>query len=271
MKRFVSIAFLVVMAALFAFPIVVTVVSSFMSPAELSEVFSEGGSIRLIPKMVSLNAYSDLLFSGSEYLRMFWNSLFIALATALGSTVVGLIVGYALAKCKFRGKDILRYLYIVIMMMPFQVTLLSNYILVRRLSLYNTLWSLIIPGIFAPMAVFLVSQFIRGISNDEIEAATLETTSPITVLAHVVAPRVYPALLAAFLMSFAEAWNMVEQPLIYLSDESLYPLSLALNSMQSGNMSVAFAGSVMYMLPIILLYRIFEEELIQGLSASRFR
>lgn len=271
MKRIISAAFLIIMAALFAFPIIITVISSFMSSAELSEVFSEGGSIRLIPRMVSLKAYSELLFSGSEYLRMFWNSLFIALTTALGSALVGLTVGYVLAKCSFRGRDILRYLYIVIMMMPFQVTLLSNYILVRRLNLYNTVWSLIVPGVFAPMAVFLVSQFIRGIPNEEIEAATLETTSPIRVLTHVVAPRVYPALLAAFLMSFAEAWNMVEQPLIYLSDQSLYPLSLALNSMQGGNTSIAFAGSVMYMLPIILLYRIFEEELIQGLSASRFR
>ena len=271
MKKLISIAFLVIMAALFAFPIVITAISSFMSTSELAEVFSEGGSIRLIPKMISLNAYSELLFSGSEYLRMFWNSLFIALTTALGSTFVGLIVGYVLAKCRFRGREILRYLYIVIMMMPFQVTLLSNYILVRRLSLYDTMWSMIIPGIFAPMAVFLVSQFIRGIPDDEIEAATLETTSPIRVLIHVVAPRVYPALLAAFLMSFAEAWNMVEQPLIYLSDESMYPLSLALNSVDSGDISIAFAGSVMYMLPIILLYRIFEEELIQGLSASRFR
>lgn len=270
MKKVLRMVFLITMALLFAFPILVTILNSFMSPAELDEVFASGGSLRLIPRMFTLDAYADLLFSGGVYLRMFWNSLLIALAIAVGSTVIGLIVGYVLAKCRFHGKDLLRYLYIVIMMMPFQVTLLPNYIMIRNLGLYNTTWALIVPGIFAPLSVFLISQFLRGMPQEEIEAATLETSSPLRVLIHVVAPRVYPGLLAGFLLAFAEAWNMVEQPLILLRDSSLYPLSLALNAMKSSSLSVSFAGSVLYMLPIFLLYRLFEEELIQGLGSAKF-
>ncbi|MEF9895210.1 MAG: carbohydrate ABC transporter permease [Clostridia bacterium] len=271
MKKALRMALLIVLAAVFLSPVVITLTGSFMGQAELGQVFSgKTASLRLIPRKATLNGYCELLFAGGKYLGMFWNSVLLAAAISLGSTVVGLVVGYVLAKRKFRGRDALRFLYIVMMMMPFQVTLLPNYIMLKQMSLYNTNWALILPGVFAPFGVFLMSQFIRSMSDEMIEAATLETNSPIKVLAHIVAPMVYPGLLALFLLSFADAWNMVEQPLILLQDTWKYPLSLALNNMREGDMSISFAGAVLYMLPVVFLYRIFEEELIEGLSVAKF-
>lgn len=261
--------FLVAMAALFVMPIIITVTSSFMSPGELNKVYG-GGSIRLVPRQATLDAYGDILFSGGAYLRMFWNSILLALVIALGETFVGLIVGYAITKVRFRGGEIMRFLYILVMMMPFQVTLLPNYIIIKRLGLYNTHWALIIPAIFAPMGVFLMSQYMRRMPADEIEAAMMDTNSPLRLLVHIVVPKVRHALVAFFLLGFAEAWNMVEQPLIMLTDETLYPLSLVLNSSKTVNSSIAFAGSTLYILPIVFLYFMFDESLIDGLGLTRF-
>lgn len=271
MKKMLNMTWLVMLAALFIFPVLITLVSSFMGTAELSQVFEKQDTIvRLIPMKITLNSYYELLFASGKYLSMFWHSVLLAVTIAVGSVIVALAVGYVLAKCRFRGRDALRFVYIVVMMMPFQVTLLPNYIVLKQMGLYNTNWALILPGVFVPFGVFLLGQFMRSMPDEMIEAVTLETNSPIRVLIHVVAPMVYPGLLALFLLSFADAWNMVEQPLILLEDTWRYPLSLALNSMHGSDIAVAFAGSVLYMLPVILLYWLFEDELIQGLSVAKF-
>ena len=261
---------LILGAIFFAAPIIIIIVGSFMTSGELASIFSSGKfSVILIPAKVSLNGYFDLLFSSDEYLAMFWNSVFIAFSIASGNVVISLLVGYALAKIKFKGCGVLIYIYIVVMMMPFQVTLLPNYLMLRAMNLYNTNWALIIPGILSPFGVFMLTQFLRGMPDEMLEAAVLETSSTSQLMFHIVAPMVYPGLLALLLLSFAEAWNMVEQPLILMQDEWRYPLSLAVNNMQSDNMAMAFAGSVLYMAPMILLYQVFEEELIKGLSIRK--
>lgn len=267
LKRFV----LTLAGFVFFAPIFLTLIFSFMGKSELAQMFQTGGKgIHFLPWKVTLNGYYELLFSGGEYLGMFWNSILLATAIAVGNTLVGLVVGYVLAKCKFRGRSMLRFIYIVVMMMPFQVTLLPNYIILRQTGLFNTVWALILPGIFSPFGVFLLSQFIRGMSDEMIDAISLETNSPVKLLVHMVVPMVYPGLLALFLLSFADAWNMVEQPLILLQDRWRYPLSLALNSINSSHLSIAFAGAILYILPIVFLYRLFDEELITGLSTVKF-
>ncbi|MEA4999581.1 MAG: carbohydrate ABC transporter permease [Candidatus Limiplasma sp.] len=269
-KAFITVG-LAIAAVVFLLPVFITFTSSFMGLTELTQLYEQHSVwMRLIPMKVTLNGYYELLFASGSYLSMFWNSMLVATAISVGNVFVALLVGYVLAKVPFRGRDSLRFMYIAMMMMPFQVTLLPNYIIVKQLGLYNTIWALILPGMFAPFGVFLLSQFLRGISDEMVEAAVLETNSPIQILVQVVAPMVYPGLLALFLLSFSEAWNMVEQPLILLQDSWRYPLSLVLNNVQGANLAVAFAGSVLYMLPVVLLYRMFEEELFQGLSVAKF-
>lgn len=271
MKKWIRMILLGVLAVMFAVPVLLTAINSFMTGAEITQVYEKHTAlVRLIPIKATLSGYYELLFAGTQYLDMFWNSVLLAVSIAAGNALVSLVVGYALAKCRFRGRDALRFLYIVVMMMPFQVTLLPNYIMLKAMRLFNTNWALILPGVSAPFGVFLLSQFLRGMPDDIVEAVMLETNSPVRMLTQVVAPMVYPGLLALVLLSFAEAWNMVEQPLILLQDEWRYPLSLALNGTRGGNPAIAFAGSALYMLPVVFLYRLFEEELIQGLSVAKF-
>ena len=261
----------IILASVFGLPVIATIACSFMGSSELNEmIVNRGASLHLIPLKATLSGYYELLFAGGTYLGMFWNSLYIATSVAIGNAVVGLIVGYALAKTHFRGRNKLLFIYILVMMMPYQVTLLPNFMIIKKLGIFNTVWALILPGIFSPFGVFMLTQFMRLMPNEVVDAAKMETNSALKVLAYVVAPIAFPGLVALFVMSFADAWNMVEQPLIMLRDTWRYPLSLALNDMHGNdNVIVSFSGAVLYMLPVILLFRLFEEELIQGMSVAK--
>ena len=256
------------LAILFAFPMIIMLCSSFMSDAELSTVFGEG-ILRLIPYEVTAAGYFKLLFASFAFISSFWNSILIALVITLVQTSLSFLAAFTLAKFQFRGKRMLLYLYMIMMMMPFQVTLLPNYIMARWMNLYNTWWALILPGAFTPFSVFLLYQFIRKSLPDEVIKATLiETSSPWVMLFRVVLPIVRPGVVSAAVLAFADAWNMIEQPMILLKDEWKYPLSLVLSN-NSGSMSVSFAGAVLYVLPMLLVYFAVEDELMQGVSQMR--
>ena len=238
LKRALATLLLAAVALAFALPMVIMLCASFMGDAELSVVFGSG-ALRLIPYEATLSGYFNLLFASQTYISTFWNSLLIALAITLSQALFALVAAFTLAKFRFRGKRLVLYLYVIMMMMPFQVTLLPNYLMARWMNLYNTWWALLLPGAFTPFLVFLLYQFIRKSLPDEVvEAAAL---------------------------AFADGWNMVEQPMILLRDEWRYPLSLVLSN-HSGSLSVSFAGAVLYVLPMVLVYFAVEDELIQGVS-----
>lgn len=256
------------LAILFAFPMIIMLCSSFMSDPELNTIFGEG-IVRLIPYEVTVDGYFKLLFASFTYISSFWNSILIALVIMIVQTSLSFLAAFTLAKFHFRGKRLLLYLYMIMMMMPFQVTLLPNYIMARWMNLYNTWWALILPGAFTPFSVFLLYQFIRKSLPDEVIKATLiETSSPWVMLFRVVLPIVRPGVVSAAVLAFADAWNMIEQPMILLKDEWKYPLSLVLSN-NSGSMSVSFAGAVLYVLPMLLVYFAVEDELMQGVSKMR--
>ena len=238
LKRALATILLAAVALAFALPMVIMLCASFMGDAELSAVFGSG-ALRLIPYEATLSGYFNLLFASQTYISTFWNSLLIALAITLSQALFALVAAFTLAKFRFRGKRLVLYLYVIMMMMPFQVTLLPNYLMARWMNLYNTWWALLLPGAFTPFSVFLLYQFIRKSLPDEVvEAAAL---------------------------AFADGWNMVEQPMILLRDEWRYPLSLVLSN-HSGSLSVSFAGAVLYVLSMVLVYFAVEDELIQGVS-----
>jgi multiple sugar transport system permease protein len=155
------------------------------------------------------------------------------------------------------------------MMMPFQVTLLPNYIQARFLGIYDTYWAIILPGVFAPFGVFLLRQFMRYIPDEFIEAVSLESQSVADILRIAIIPALKPGIIALAVLSFAESWNMVEQPLVLMEDSLRYPLSIALNSIIERSTNVAFAGSVIFMIPIVILYCYFDEHIFKGIGNLR--
>jgi multiple sugar transport system permease protein len=269
--------FLIVLAGLFILPVLFTLVGSLMSEVEVTarfgeqgEVFGRSRGLSLIPDKVTLSQFYELLIENFSYLGMFWHSVFYALLITVGANLVIIPLAYVFAKIKFKGANALFFLYLVTMMMPFQTTLLPIYIVLSRTGLLNTQWALILPSIFAPLGVFLLRQFMRGIPDELIEAASLETNSIFKLLTRIIIPLSKNGLIAMNILIFAEAWNMVEQPLLFLDDTTKYPLSAAMNGIMSGNLSVAFAGSVLFLAPVVVLYLCFEEQIVGGLETFKW-
>jgi len=255
-----------ILTAAFLLPLLMMFLSSFMTGGELEVIYETDEHFRWIPYKVTLEGYWRLLFASETYIATFWNSMLIALASVFLHAVVSVIAGYALARGRFRGRTTLFFLYVLIMLMPFQVTLLPNYIMAKDLGIYNTWLALILPSAFAPLGVFLVRQFVINMPDDILQAAYLDTSSNLRILRSIVAPNIWPGILTVAILAFAECWNMVEQPLILIEDEWLYPLSMQLNSLDGASMAIRFPGAVFYVVPAVLLYFIFENELVDGVT-----
>ncbi len=295
LKNFV----ITLIALIFIFPLIATIADSFLSINEVNETYKyvlnktngennfgnnaqisgndsdkdkeKKVSIKLIPNQISIEQYYQTLIENYDYIKMFWNSVKISLLISILTFLVAFPQSYAFAKIKFKGSNLIFFIYIIVMMMPFQVTLLPNYLLLRWMNLLNTHKALILPAAFSPFGVFLLTQFMKYVPNDTIDSFKLESNSILRLFYHIIAPAVKPGIIALLVLVFAESWNMVEQPLIFLKDEFLYPLSLALNgSTLSNTLGAPFAGAVLYVIPIITLYFYFEEEIIAGFSNWKF-
>lgn len=272
-------AFLGMMALVILFPVVLTVTNSFMSEDEIGrhyEALSGGESasareyadIRLIPETATLSQFGEVLLKRPKFLLHFWNSVKLTLPIIAGQAVVGTLAGFAFAKLAFPGRDKLFFVYLITMLMPFQVTLVPNYLVADKLGLLNGYGAIVLPGIFASFGVFLMRQFMAGVPDAYLEAAKIDGAGPFRAFLHIVLPLAQPGIAALCLLSFVDNWNMVEQPLLFLTDPVSQPLSVYLANIAEGARGVAFAASALYMTPIVLFFLYGEEYLVEGIQMS---
>lgn len=234
-------------------PIIFTVVKSFTPNAP----------------QIKFTGYYDFFIWKPLYLQAFLNSVLIAGTASIGSAVIALFASYVFAKVKFKGREILFYLYVIAMMMPFQVTLLPQYIVSKRLFLYDTPAALILPGIFTPFAVFLLTQIAKTIPDYLIEAARLETNSTFKILLKIVFPQMKTGIICLLVLNFTEYWNMVAEPLVLMETVSKYPLSIRIPEMLAKNDTGAVAASVVFLILPLLLYLFFKDEISYGLKGYK--
>ena len=277
---------LVTFAFLFLFPTVFTITNSFMSTTEISanygKIFTglgisgDGGrvfiadkvNLQLIPDRVSFSQYATVLLKSPEYLLKFWNSIIYVLPIVIFQLVVAAGASYCFARVETKFRSIVFFMYIILMLMPYQVTLVPNYIVMDKLSLMNTRWAIILPGIFSPFSVFILTKFMRRIPNAVVEAAKLDGASEWQIFTLIYMPLCRSTLYSVAILVFIDYWNMVEQPLILLADQELYPLSVFLSKINEGDTGIALAIAVIYMVPPVLLFLYSEDYLIDGIAYS---
>jgi multiple sugar transport system permease protein len=280
----VKLSLLLALAALILFPVVLTVTNAFMSEREISHHYgalessedsmadnimpTERVTIRWIPETATLEAFGDVLFSRPKFLTLFWNSVRLTAPIVFGQTAVGTLAAYAFAKLAFPGRDKLFFLYVLTMLMPFQVTLVPNYLVAEKLGMLHSYGAIIWPGMFAAFGVFLMRQFAAGIPDPYLEAARIDGAGYFRSFRYIVLPLVRPGMTALMLLAFADNWNMVEQPLLFLTEPFRQPLSVYLAQIANGERGVAFASSVLYMTPMVLLFLYGEEQLVEGIQRS---
>ena len=280
LKGLIKYIILLCISAALLFPVVYMLANSFMSSREVMENYSavsgaaveEGNTpeitFSLIPEKVSFMQYYNVLLRKPRFLFMFWNSVIVTLPIMLGQIVVATMAAYAFAKLKFPFSDKIFYIYIIVMMMPYQVTLVPNYIILDRTGLIGSYWSIILPGVFSTFGVFLLRQFMINIPDDYCEAAKIDGAGYWKSLTSILLPQCKGAIASLAILVFIDNWNMVEQPLVFLKDETMHPLSIFLSRINSEDMGIAFACGILYMFPTLLIFLYGENYFIEGIELS---
>lgn len=283
MKTFIHHRHWVLQTVLFAIavilllPILLTLLYSFFSPAEIRSHLLLRGSldkntwmpILLRPQVVSVAQYYRVLLEDSGILQRFLCSCFYAFAILLGQAMFVPSLAYSLSAFRFRGRSVIFFLLILLMLLPFQVTMVPNILMLRTMNLLDTVGAVILPMWFSPFYIFLIRQYMVGIPHELYEAAQLDGAGTIYCYTHIALPASKPVIGAAAALSFADIWNMVEQPMTFLTTrDDLQPLSTIFNQLIDNPSGMEFAGAVLYMLPALFVYLFFQEDIVTGIQLT---
>lgn len=215
---------------------------------------------------VTLESYYQVFLGQSQYHLRFWKSLGLSVCIAAGQLVVSVLAGFSFAKCRYREKGVLFFLLMVLMIMPLQVTLVPNYIMLDEMGLLDTYYALVLPMIFVPLGTFIMTQSFRSVPNEVIEAARLDGCGTLGVIWRVALPMNQSGLVCTLLLSFLDGWNMVEQPLVYLKEVTKYPMAVALASAPPENAGIQLVCCIFVVLPPLFLFAYFNRELVEGIA-----
>lgn len=249
---------LIIITAVVLFPVVYMLACSFMSNSQVSNMLDftsqEYKGLSIIPDMATLEQYYQVFFRRPEYLLKFWNSVIITFPTVIAQVIVSSLAAFAFAKLKFPGRDKLFFVYIVLLILPLQVTLVPNYIVLDNLNLLNNFLAVILPGTFSAFGICLLRQSMKYISAASIEAARIDGASYFKIFTNIMLPQIKGGLITLTLLCFIDNWNVVEQPLIFFDDSAMYPLSIGLSDISNSDYGIVFACGVMFMIPALLIY-----------------
>ena len=267
------------LAILLLLPLVLTLIYSFCSPAEIKEFMGTRNQygkqlmeIKLSPEMFSLDQYWRVLIRDTSILRYYFNSIMYTVAILLGQAVVIPMLAYALSRFSFRGRDVIAFAVIVLLLLPFQVTMVPTVLTLRSIGLMDTMWAIILPSLASPFYVFLLRQSMVGIPGELFEAAQIDGAGPIRCYFHIALPVSKAIIGAAVALSFADCWNMVEQPLVFLPmREDLHPLSVAFHQLSQESTGIEFAGATLYILPALMIYLFFQKDIMTGIQLSEMK
>ncbi|WP_196036999.1 carbohydrate ABC transporter permease [Anaerotruncus colihominis] len=275
LKKGLLLLFLIILAVAVWFPLAFLLGGSFMGTQEVLQKLGpvlgdmKGfASWNLIPQYPTLRPYVELLLDSPQFFVMFWNSVRLTAGVLFGQMIVGVPAAWGFARYDFPGKGALFTLYIVLMLMPFQVTMVSNYLVLNRLSLLDTHMGIILPAVFSTFPVFIMYRFFRGIPRSLIESARLDGASEWQIFWRIGLPLGSAGVMSAMVLSFLECWSMIEQPMTFLKNRSLWPLSLYLPDIAADRAGLALAASVTALIPAILVFLYGQTYLEQGIIAA---
>lgn len=270
---------LLTLAAVFtAAPLVFLLTGTFMGTAEANHMIASalwGGdgyaTWRLIPKYPTLKNVVELLMDSPEFFQMFWNTMKLTVGILMGQLLFGLPGAWGLARYSFCGKKLIYSLYILLMMMPFQVMMLSEYLVLDKTGLNNTLWAVILPGAFSTFPVFLMHCFFSEIPEEIIEAARVDGAGEWQIFRELGIPLGRTGIYSALVLQFLECFSMIEQPMTFLKEKTLWPLALYLPEIKIEDTGFAMCASFVALLPALFVFLGGKDYLEQGIVASALK
>lgn len=278
-------------AILFLMPTVLTIANSFMTSTEISANYgsmlsnmtsdektfiSDNVNLKFIPDKVTFEQYKSVLFKSPDYLLKFWNSVILTVPITFFQIAVAILTSYGFSRYPSKFKSIIFFAYIILMIMPYQVTLVPNFLVADKLGFLEETGNIalkqrlavILPGIFSPFSVFLLTKVMKRVPKSYIEAAKLDGATEFQIMTRIHMPLCKGAIISVIMLVFIDYWNMVEQPLVLMKDSDLHPLSVFLSQINTGDIGLAFAVGVVYMVPTILMFLYGEDYLVEGITAS---
>lgn len=275
MRQELTTILLLLPAVLVCLPVLLLITGSVMGNGELKEclspIFAEElafVSWKLVPNYPTFENYGKLLFLTPQFFVLFWNSIKIVGCILLGQLFMGVPAAWAFAVYKVKGSRALFALYVVLMLLPFQVTMLSSYLVLNRLGMLDTHQAVILPAVFSTFPVFLVYGGFRSIPMQLFEAARIDGAGEFTIFRRIGLPLGKSGLLSAMVLGFLEYWNMMEQPMAFLEEKALWPLSLYLPEITWAQAGYAFGASIITLIPAVFVFVWGQDYLEQGIIYS---
>ncbi|MGX7148418.1 carbohydrate ABC transporter permease [Enterococcus ureasiticus] len=256
-------ALLIIYAVGTFYPFIWAIAASFKP---LKEIVS--GDLSLIPQRFTLGNYQYVLGRSSLFTRWFINSVIISVIGTAINILLNTMAGYALARLNFPGRQRIYYGFLALMMVPAQVLLIPNYLILMNLGLLDSFSALILPAAINIGNIFMMRQFFLSFPKDVEEAASIDGLGRFQTFFRIVMPLAKPSIATQAVFIFMGFWNEFMKPMLYLSTPSKYTLTLGLQTFQSQNGGVRWdqtmAASVITIIPIIILYLVFNQYFLQG-------
>lgn len=291
--------FIAAAAILFLMPTVLTLANSFMTSSEINANYgvmfsnmsggektfiSEDINLKFIPDKVTLDQYRSVLIKNADYLMKFWNSVILTVPITFFQLLLAVVTSYGFSRYPGKIKGLIFFVYIILMLMPAQVTLVPNYLVLDKFGMIETQelgvsqemerfisrLAIILPAVFSPFSIFLLTKVMKRIPISYVEAAKLDGAGEIQIMTKIYLPLCKSALVSIGMLVFIDYWNMVEQPLVLMKGDnsSLHPLSVFLSQISGAEAGLAFAVGAVYMIPTILMFLYGEDYLVEGIAYS---
>lgn len=257
--------FLLVVAAITVAPYVILLLSSFRTNSEIMKFPNH-----ILPIEWTLSGYIKV-FTRAPVFKWFQNSVIITGSVTLGVLFTSTLTGFVFAKFRFRLKEVLFWVLLSTMMIPSQVTMIPSFLVVNQLGWYNKLTALIVPSLVSVFGIFLARQFIEEIPDDLCSAGQIDGCGSWGLYFRVILPQIRPAMSALAIFTFLGTWNDYLGPLIMLSDTDRMTLPLALtffNTNHSMDMGATMSAATLVMLPVILVFLLFQKQFVKGISIT---
>lgn len=274
-KKYVTVALLLLPAVLICFPLLLLLTGSVMDSLEMKAylfpAFGGGEGFiqwKLMPDYPTFEHFGRLLFQTPSFFVLFWNSVKLVACILIGQMIVGVPAAWAFAAYQVRGSRALFALYVVLMLLPFQVTMLSSYLVLDRLSLMNTHAAIILPAVFSTFPIFLAYGGFRALPPQLFEAARIDGAGELRIFVTIGLPLGKSGILSALVLGFLEYWNLMEQPLAFLEDKALWPLSLYLPEISWLQAGFALCASLITLIPAAFVFVLGQDYLEQGIIYS---
>ena len=237
-----------------------------IGPAIMGE---EGTSIwPLLPTWPTLQPLTALLLDTPQFFVMFWNTFRLVIPSILGQLLLGAPAAWALSRFRFRGRKILTTVYISLMLLPFQVTMVPNFLVIDRLGLMDNIFAVILPFAFSAFPVFIMLRAFDAVPRALLEAASIDGAGHLRTFIRIGLPLGMPGILAAMVLGFLDVWGAIEQPMVFLRDPSNWPLSLFLPQIVAEDLGFAMAASLLMLMPAALFFFFGQKYLELGIQSA---